>query len=318
MLGSFFSGSRIQHPIVLLMLTIGLFFWYAFQTEASLISWHFWGMEYDVYGRWGQTLGMIFWIVGGLWLNKVVTNLGFAGQHYYIPVFSVLFGITLLGTSSFLQISQAFIFLSIFVAVLDRINEDHTSTFWVFDLGMVIGGFMCFHYQYIVFLPLAWMFFMVYGLSYFRFILVSTVGVITTVVLVATVWKVLSLLFSGLITYRFSVSLPESLLSSNKVFLLVTLGLLFIFTLSEIKVAISRGNISKRHFATFGLLVLILCIVAGIGFSALPVFIGSFLGFIILFTANRMNHLSGKRREIAFYSILAIVLVIPLLFKSLY
>jgi hypothetical protein len=317
MLGSFFSGSRIQHPIVLFMITIGLFLWYTIQTDPGLLSWYFWGMEYDLFGRWAQTLGIIFWIIGGLWLNRVVNHIGFIGQHYYVPVFSVFVGISLMNTSFFLQISQAFLFFSIFIAMLNRINKDHTSTFFVFDTGLVIGVLACFHIQYIVFLVFVWIFLAVYGVSFIRFILISIAGVLTMGILVSTAWKVLQFKFSTLQTYRIPNSLPESLLNSNKLVFLAILGILFMLTLTEIRVAISRGNISKRHFATFGLLVLLISILASISFSALPVLAGCFLGFILLFIANRMNHLSGKRREIVFYSLLSVVIALPMLINML-
>lgn len=317
MLGSFFSGSRIQHPIVLLMMTIGLFLWYTFQTDPGLLSWYFWGMEYDLFGRWAQTLGMIFWIIGGLWLNRVVTHIGFISQHYYVPVFSVIVGIALMNTIFFLQISQAFLFFSVFIAMLNRINDDHTSTFFVFDTGIVIGVLACFHIQYIIFLAFVWIFLVVYGISFFRFMLVSTAGVLTTGILVSTAWKVLQFKFSTLQAYRIPSSLPDSLLNSNNLVFLTILGIFFILTLSEIRKAISRGNISKRHFATFGLMVLLISILAGISFSALPVLAGCFLGFVLLFSANRMNHLSRKRREIVFYSILSIVIALPMVINML-
>lgn len=313
MLASFFSGSRVQHPISLIILTIGLFFWSALQTSPSLMPWYFWGIEYDLIGRWGQVIGITFWLVGGVILNLVVSRLGFGGNHYFIPVFSVFFGVSLMGSSSFLSYAQAFLFFSFIIFLLWRTEESSNRNFSVFDLGMAIGVLGLFHYQYVLFLVGVWIFFFAHGQPIIRGILLSVFGVLTVVIVVSTALLLIEWFIPSIPQYRFRSSFPESLLESSQWYLLIILGLLFIWSLGEVKRAISHGNISKRHFASFGFLLIIVCLSSTILWAAWPVAISTYLASIILFTANRMNHFNARRREIAFYVILSLVLITPLI-----
>ncbi|MCC5918519.1 MAG: hypothetical protein JJU02_14450 [Cryomorphaceae bacterium] len=316
MLARLFSGVKVIHPFALAVMTIALLIWNLVWIPGEVHELYFWGKSLFLNAWAGAITGVAMAVFASLIFHHTAKAFQFSKNHYLIPPVMLMVVMCFYGEPFFLNLTQSLFFFSILFTLFMRAKERRHVNFAVFDLGLLLGVMILFHGSYIFIFPLICIGFAIFGFQILRSIVVLFLGLAVTIFLKATIVRLLVLGGNRESNWVYQFSLGESeglLFSSEFVFVFIVLGVLLFAVLPEITRSATRSSVAKRRWVSWGLISILASMVGMMFWQLSFVLLSIFVCYSVMFLSNKMAYATNRWKNVWFYALFIVILMLPLL-----
>jgi hypothetical protein len=315
MLARLFSRSRVNHSIILPGLAILLTSWYLFWTPLQPIEFYFLGEPCILAPFIAYPLAVLLILASAFLLQHIAKLYGFVQDHFYLPPLMVMLYMLFFFENGFLAFAQGLFFFTILFSLFIKSGERNRPSFAIFDLGLLIGVLMLFHFSYVFLLVFCWAGLIIFGFSPWRSVLLTALGSVTTWFLLVTALRTLSIFYAG-IDYIFMepvIKIGTGLLEANNYYSMAVHGFFLLLVLPEIWRTSSRASVARRQLGTLALIIIVLTVAGLLFIDHSQLFFAPLFTFCMLFMSNLIAYSRPRYREIGMYALLSISILTPVI-----